>query len=626
MDEEWITYQTKWLNDNLPSAQLLTDSTEIASTDMDTESGYLAPTATHLRAPSLERRETLTSTTQNDLFDPMSTLPLELISEILSYCVPTNSWPYNESQRMYSSALFNLGSVCSLWRLVIWSTPLFWNFMPLVVRPGNIADTPSFAQEWIERASNLSLDVTIVVDAEHDEYFSEHDLEKFVQLANLVNASSSRLSSLVLRMSVSLLRLFAVSVGHPSNLKRICICNNDDEKLPYDDEDDENDILHPVEPWIDTESSGSNFPGFGPSNLSVEHSEPATEQRPSSSIDLNILSFARVSLNFITSNTSWNLNLNSQNLLTITAKDIDFSDIFKILRDAPQLRSLHIQENRKRAHFLTEHVPPIVHSALSELSITTIQASYIEEILRGGRFSHTIKDFKFPALKKLSIDVTESPLNRHWLVAFLERSCCGDVLEELYIHAPFSEVNDLTGQFGLIRMLKAVPRLTALRLSPHRRSDPRFTAASLFKHISQTSHRRSPHGYSSTGYGSTTESEETFLPTLESFEYSPIAPEDCKKIWPLIPDLFGIPEDSNTVADTSRRPLKSLRISYQPTVDNPTCPPPKFCKETLDRIYGLLDSGKVSIELESYHVDLEDEDDVIAFPVKRSILPLHRAL
>lgn len=123
-------------------------------------------------------------------------------------------------------------------------------------------------------------------------------------------------------------------------------------------------------------------------------------------------------------------------------------------------------------------------------------------------------------------------------VSFMQCSTCP--LETLDIRASFGDSLDL------ISMLKAVPHLTGLHIEPSEHSGVNFTSGTPFKHISQTFNPA--------------HSEDTFLPVLEFFGYSPYGPRDYEIVCNLIPDLFGITEctskeSGNNIDDSSRRTL-----------------------------------------------------------------------
>lgn len=468
----------------------------------------------------------------NKVSDPMARLPLEIVSMIFNECLPIiDDCLHDKPQISYGETLFRLSAVCKAWRQTLWTTPGFWKYMPLIIGTRNMADTPSIVQGWIERACKLPLSVTILVNYE-DYPLSVSDEERFIKVANLINGSSSRLEKLVLKMPVSLLCQFS---ARAPDLKEICIYNSDDENLIRRDE------LEPYEPWIDQSYSL----GLAKLEEMGQNSIPA------------MLSINRVLLKSI--HASWD------NLVEVDTKDIDIDDIFRILQQAPKLRELQLYESRVAPYILTEPVTPVAHTALVRLDIVALGADFLDVL-----FDNILQ---LPSLESLAIDVRWGLVNEECLARLMERSSCP--LDELRITAP------LANDAKVISMLKTMPHLTYLHLSPTRNSGRDFMAQNLFKYISEATQRRL------LGISSRREHVpvvETFLPALKTFVYFPIGPEECKTIWDLIPDIFG----SVQVEFPNKKSLNSHRVYYLPQVYSPKKPLPKFTTQTMASIRKLL--------------------------------------
>ncbi|PPQ82228.1 hypothetical protein CVT25_008085 [Psilocybe cyanescens] len=497
------------------------------------ESEQLASTATPISAR--DAQEILRLRKTNDLSDPMAKLPLDNVLEIFDRCLesPTRT-PEREEQRSYIETVFTLGSVCRSWRQTVWSTPGFWKYMPLIIGARNMADTLSIIQGWIERASNLPISVKILVD--HKSYpFSKPNMRKFIQVANLINVFSSQLETFSLKMPVPLMSKFS---SRSSYLKEICLYNNDDDSLrTYGD-------LEAYKPWTDR----SDTLGLAKLEETKQKSVP------------NTLVIGRILFKSIYA--SWN------NLITVHAQDINVNDFFRILQGAPRLQEFQIFESRAGPYYLTEPVAPIAHTALVQLDIDGRDASFLDIICRNI--------LKLSALQRLFINLDHKLTGLECLVELIGRS--SPPLGSLVLHAPLPESLDL------VSMLKAVPQLTYLAISPSENSDRKFTAESLFNHFSHT--------------------KDEFLPVLQSFSYDPLGPKEYQRVCNLIPNIFDIAkcprkEAGSNIDDPSRRPLNFLGIYYQPPRHSYEYQPPKISSRTRARIDKVMETG-VEIDIEDY--------------------------
>ncbi|KAH9487361.1 hypothetical protein JR316_0001436 [Psilocybe cubensis] len=410
----------------------------------------------------------------------MAMLPLEIVSMVFYNCLPDvdESEPSGECQSAHRQTLFKVGAVCKAWRQTVWNIPGFWRYIPLELGPSNITDTPPIVTSWMERARHIPLSISVFV-SHRDCPLSDTGLKNFIRIANLFNTSSSRLENIVLKMPTNLLRLFA---AQSPKLKSISIYNNDDEQLIF------NNLKEPYKPWVIVSYSER----VGLANLN-------TKPRPST------LSINRVLLKSV--HACWD------NLVSVDTKDINLEDIFEILRRAPKLREFQIYESRSPPYTLTESIPHVPQNDLESLDIICESAEFLNILF--SRIS------QLPWLTSLMIDVRIGQIDCKCIAELMKRSSCP--LDEFVITGPLAADSDV------LSMLKAMPYLTYLHISPNNKSDPNYTAKNIFECVSDTTRRRDAEIESEQN----NMPSDALLPYLEFLSYFPNGPEDSKMIWDL---------------------------------------------------------------------------------------------
>lgn len=273
-------------------------------------------------------------------------------------------------------------------------------------------------------------------------------------------------------------------------------------------------------------------------------------------------------------------------------------ECLELLRLAPALESCFIPDALPVQNF--GGAVPFVHANLKELKI---------QFPEPNGFVHKLCDaITLPKLQKLLIHHNEFEfLPMENLIALIERSGCA--LDDVEVLCKLKDDD-------LIAFLKAIPSLRHLSFGE---SGPfgQFTTNNIFKKIAQTSHigKHDP---------ASTPSPERFVPHLESLKYLAIRPDDCKRIWDVIPSLYGISSHCYDLEDMGphRRPLDDVKILYvewqrEPGLDPalmgepPTRRVPFIKKRTIAKIQYL--SEFVDLHIWAHYKVHDHYEDFIEF-------------
>ena len=140
-------------------------------------------------------------------------LPPDVTSTIFEFCLPDYADRPNQFLQEDLSVPLSLGSICSYWRYIAWSTPSLWS--SLVVRVGGSKHDPHIiagvAQEWLARSGQLPLSIRILA------FYNE----TIAALADIINRYSTRWSDLDLLIPPDCYQLFHAIDNHAPTLKSI---------------------------------------------------------------------------------------------------------------------------------------------------------------------------------------------------------------------------------------------------------------------------------------------------------------------------------------------------------------------------------------------------------------------
>ena len=141
----------------------------------------------------------------NASHDPLvNRLPRELASRIFTFCLPSTtnqrSNPYRYSTD-YSTAN-TLGSVCTAWRYIAWSTPQRWNVISIQLHSAHRASILQHIETYHSRSGALPL--TIRIHTHRHENLSKFASEMFYPIIDALNLHSHRWQSLEMCIPFSL--------------------------------------------------------------------------------------------------------------------------------------------------------------------------------------------------------------------------------------------------------------------------------------------------------------------------------------------------------------------------------------------------------------------------------------
>jgi hypothetical protein len=103
---------------------------------------------------TLQRSKSSIQRQLNDLHDPMARMPLEISSEIFTYCLP----PEEEYPDLTDPLLFL--QICTLWTEIALSTPRLWSNLSVEIPLDVTAEFEGFLNSWILRAQGHQLSLS----------------------------------------------------------------------------------------------------------------------------------------------------------------------------------------------------------------------------------------------------------------------------------------------------------------------------------------------------------------------------------------------------------------------------------------------------------------------------------
>ena len=312
-------------------------------------------------------------------------LPPDVMSTIFEFCLPDFtdhqlSWTTypeeravesQESSTTPSSIPLSLGSICSYWREIAWSTPYLWS--SLVVRvPGKLdSHVASIAQEWLARSGQLPLSIRIFSKTASNIY------SVVSALAGIINQYSTRWYDLDLRVPQYCYHRFHATNNHAPILKFIRI------RSPY-------------------------------------HSE----YTPRGNLKLTCPRLARASLLFFP---VIGTDIQCDNLTHLTLHVVYIEDSFRILRKMPQLVFCKVSGDNRRYN----RVGALVLTSLRNLQLPTRIKSGLYEIrcltrpFLNNIIAPHLEEFSFPNYIYYS-----PPMEMYYtppmeaITSFLRRSAC----------------------------------------------------------------------------------------------------------------------------------------------------------------------------------------------------------
>lgn len=99
----------------------------------------------------------------NDQYSPfLLCLPVEIISEVFSFCLPTFDPKSDIPNPGDAFTPFVFGAVCASWRRIAWSTPMLWSTLTFrLTSPLNIHTQVNLLEEWLARSGQLPLSIRL---------------------------------------------------------------------------------------------------------------------------------------------------------------------------------------------------------------------------------------------------------------------------------------------------------------------------------------------------------------------------------------------------------------------------------------------------------------------------------
>lgn len=125
-----------------------------------------------IRVQELEHELRVLKANINEDHDLLRQLPLEIIDLIFTLCLPPcptldnydkpASW-CNEGTVYQLNFIqhFRLGSICRLWRTILYSDPRYWNVFYLSLTTTSRPSCVAVFEEWIGRSGDLPLSIHI---------------------------------------------------------------------------------------------------------------------------------------------------------------------------------------------------------------------------------------------------------------------------------------------------------------------------------------------------------------------------------------------------------------------------------------------------------------------------------
>ncbi|KAF8202976.1 hypothetical protein BJ912DRAFT_896263 [Pholiota molesta] len=101
----------------------------------------------------------------NEMYSPaIRLLPIEITAEIFQACIAT--FNMDDVMDTHEFVPLLLGSVCSSWRRIAWSSPNLWSSLTLRLNTSNIHTQIMLLDEWLSRSGDLPLSIRLFSEEE----------------------------------------------------------------------------------------------------------------------------------------------------------------------------------------------------------------------------------------------------------------------------------------------------------------------------------------------------------------------------------------------------------------------------------------------------------------------------
>jgi hypothetical protein len=294
-------------------------------------------------------------TTMNENHDPLiHQFPPEIASQIFIQCSPPSACFDKFKKSSPKCSPLYLGAVCQKWRQLAWTTPDLWTSLLIGCRGKYNNDLPQLVNEWLERSASLPLTIML---KDRTEWLYAHD-----EVINILNKHSARWHDMHFDLSARHLHRLSGS-SERNQLHRLVLC-------------------HPLH-------SGR-----------YDHSIFGMKSKPSPT-DLTLFT---VGLLFV--NIAWD------NLTVALVHDIGVDECIELIRRAPHLETLTLQEIKISSTIFPIPNTRIIHPSLHSLELSKIG----EETLVAG----ILDSLCLPSLEKWIHDRSPFPLDN--MLSFVECS------------------------------------------------------------------------------------------------------------------------------------------------------------------------------------------------------------
>ncbi|EDR15535.1 uncharacterized protein LACBIDRAFT_302020 [Laccaria bicolor S238N-H82] len=386
------------------------------------------------------------------LISPFRRLPLEIMAEIFSHCLPTD---HNAVMSVKEAPLL-LGRVCSAWRSITLSTPHLWaslhiptptpdsRFGPASVR--KMATRCEAVREWILCSGKIPLSISLYTldprvsfkgssNSDSDSN-SQEDMESFGRVSRQIIPFSRQWKTVYLRAMESSFTPFQAMVkGDVPMLESLSIVN-----IPLEDWEPQTSS-HAERPW--KKSSGLlSAPKLR--RLSLTHFSECLYNLPVRWSRLTHLKLDEEGLNHLES-----------------LSDLRYSHVFRVLKKCPLLVSCSFRLGNSESD---TRVPSNSTLSPSQYALTLPLLEHLSLSLSGRSDEAFLKYLDLPALRHLEIKVQKE--HRGHKAPENQRSVLMDLLSQngTKLKKLFIEIWAMTEDV-LIHCLKSVPSVTHLHLN-----------------------------------------------------------------------------------------------------------------------------------------------------------------
>ncbi|KAF8963307.1 hypothetical protein BDZ97DRAFT_2075982 [Flammula alnicola] len=425
----------------------------------------------------------------NNLHDPLVHVPVEIASEIFTWCHEETYRPsvFGNSPKSDQGSPLRLAAVCKTWREIAFKSPQLWTSLYIMHNPAQTAPFHlELVAQWLGRSSNMPIRLRLQYASTYEGIRREKD-EHITSLAALIRACAPRWNAL------NLIIPFSVYADFIRNLEG---------------------------------APSLEYLRLDPMNDGVRHYLPNFDLVKTPC--LRSLAVSRVSIR--------NFHIEWDNLTSIQMDRLGIDEMLEVLSRASRVVDCKMSDLLEDLSIFDLPTPFLVHRSLRDLRLHPGNAANDADLC-------VLYDrLVLPSLQHFSYDSAgyTIPLDLHGLLSLFTRS--RSPITHLSLAIPHSDFfyNLFHDHNTIIQILENLPSITHLSLAPMNQDAASKVITDRFLQrmasFSSMQHDTPP--------------TNVFLPYLESFRYEGSWPEGMFS-WGCVADIFHDPAEDNRTVKSS---------------------------------------------------------------------------